>query len=95
MLKTGLVMMGVVLALSSCEETKYPRYDTDQDKRHTRFLECLAASPKSPLVTGGENPWNKVIDSCDAAARYSSQICVENCPVIPHRVKDAEVPTQP
>ncbi len=44
----------------------------DQCKREVIFKQCMAAVPVGPTVTGGENPWHKVIDSCDDAAKWQS-----------------------
>lgn len=79
MYKKIIVMTAMIMGLTSCNDYAVPIREPDQGKRHEYFMACLAAAPKGPIVTGDDNPWDDVIDSCETAAYYQSLTCVANC----------------
>ena len=78
MMKTILALT-IALCVASCDVPKNQKQEVDQAKRHTYFLECLAALPAGPQSTK-YNDWDEVVDSCNRTAYQMAAYCYANCP---------------
>jgi hypothetical protein len=78
-LKIVVLLASAALILTGCEDT-FPIREVNQKERQRIFKECLAAVPKGPVVTGGENPWSDIISECEDAAYWQAMECVARCP---------------
>lgn len=72
-------LIGAVLALSGCEESKHPKYEPNQTLRAELFHQCLEKLPAGPKATQ-YNDWDEVVGACSSAAYFQSLYCYENCP---------------
>lgn len=74
-------------ALTGCEETKYPKYAIDQEKRTPLFQACMEQIPQGPQSVK-YNDWDEVVYACNSISESQSKYCYENCPPSPIKKED-------